>query len=168
MDIRYEGKNGELDLQVVESLQSSSDRSPKLGKLSTLIDWHNADPVDSFEIRRNNTIYSFQKNRNPFIDHPELVDYIYGSKTTSSWNPTVSVIEKSNNSLITIYPNPNSEKVIIKGDYNSFRILSKTGEIVKSGKQVIELDTSDLKVGIYIIEMITKNNKIVSKRLIIN
>jgi deoxyribonuclease-1 len=39
-------------------------------------DWHVADPVDSAEELRNEEIYALQFNRNPFIDHPELVDRI--------------------------------------------------------------------------------------------
>lgn len=50
-----------------------------MGKLSVLIDWHNADPVDAFEVRRNDVIYSYQGNRNPFIDHPEYVGIYYAN-----------------------------------------------------------------------------------------
>ena len=35
--------------------------------------WHEADPVDSFERRRNNMVEKFQGNRNPFIDNPKWV-----------------------------------------------------------------------------------------------
>ncbi len=38
--------------------------------------WHKEDPVDQMEIDRNNAISRFQRNTNPFIDHPELVDFI--------------------------------------------------------------------------------------------
>jgi endonuclease I len=38
--------------------------------------WHVTDPVDSDEMDRNEAIYALQYNRNPFIDHPELVDRI--------------------------------------------------------------------------------------------
>ncbi len=38
--------------------------------------WHNSDPVDEFERKRNDEIYTVQQERNPFIDHPELVDLI--------------------------------------------------------------------------------------------
>lgn len=55
------------------------------GKLSDLLKWNDLDPVDAYEIRRNNIIYGFQKNRNPFIDHPELVKYIFGAKKNSKW-----------------------------------------------------------------------------------
>ena len=43
-----------------------------------LIKWHLADEVDSFEISRNDKIYSIQGNRNPFIDHPEYAKTIWG------------------------------------------------------------------------------------------
>ena len=48
--------------------------------LNLLISWHNQDPVSAREIARNNAIYAIQKNRNPYIDHPEYVQAI--------WNPT--------------------------------------------------------------------------------
>lgn len=48
-----------------------------IGDLPTLMAWHELDPVDAFELHRNEVIYSYQKNRNPFIDHPELVELIY-------------------------------------------------------------------------------------------
>jgi len=49
-----------------------------MGDLSTLLAWNTLDPVDSFEMARNDYIYSEQGNRNPYIDHPELVDKIWG------------------------------------------------------------------------------------------
>ena len=62
------------------------------GILDLLIVWHKEDPVDEFEIQRNEFIYSGiatdpnnreiapQGNRNPFIDHPELVHIIWEDK----------------------------------------------------------------------------------------
>ncbi len=38
--------------------------------------WHQIDPVDATERERHEEIFKAQKNRNPFIDHPELVDMI--------------------------------------------------------------------------------------------
>lgn len=43
-----------------------------------ILTWHNADPVDSFETHRNEVIYGFQGNRNPFIDHPDKLSVVHG------------------------------------------------------------------------------------------
>ncbi|MCR5564281.1 MAG: endonuclease [Gammaproteobacteria bacterium] len=54
-----------------------------LGLLSELLRWSIEDPVDEREITRNNNIYAIQNNRNPFIDHPEYVYYIYKTEYES-------------------------------------------------------------------------------------
>jgi endonuclease I len=80
MATRYEGLNGELDLEVIDSIPSDNFTNlPIHAKLSDLLQWHLEDPVDEWERNRNNIIYySYQNNRNPFIDHPEYADLIWG------------------------------------------------------------------------------------------
>ena len=46
--------------------------------MNMLLEWHESDPVDAFETSRNERCYSLQNNRNPFIDHPEFADMIWG------------------------------------------------------------------------------------------
>lgn len=75
MDTRYEGENGELDLEAVDYLNTYPEA--KHGKLSALLEWNMMDPPDDFERNRNNVIYSFQKNRNPFIDDPYFAELIW-------------------------------------------------------------------------------------------
>ena len=48
---------------------------------SLLLKWHRQDPVSQKEIDRNNAVYSFQGNRNPFIDYPNMGEYIWGDST---------------------------------------------------------------------------------------
>lgn len=43
---------------------------------AVLLNWHRQDPPDKWEIDRNNYIQSIQQNRNPFVDHPEFINYI--------------------------------------------------------------------------------------------
>lgn len=50
-------------------------------ELNVLLAWHNQDPVSQAEINRNNASYTFQGNRNPFIDNPNYVNQIWGSQT---------------------------------------------------------------------------------------
>ncbi|REC49735.1 endonuclease [Chryseobacterium pennipullorum] len=49
-------------------------------ELNVLLAWHNQDPVSQAEIKRNNASYTFQGNRNPFIDNPSYVNQIWGSQ----------------------------------------------------------------------------------------
>ena len=80
MAVRYEGYDGEPDLEIDDLTDGSV---YTFGKLSTLLAWHILAPVDDFEIRRNEIIYSFQLNRNPFIDRPELVAAIFDPNYSS-------------------------------------------------------------------------------------
>lgn len=48
--------------------------------IDLLLKWHRADPVSPKETARNDEVYKLQYNRNPFIDYPNLVEYIWGSK----------------------------------------------------------------------------------------
>ncbi|MCE3076466.1 endonuclease [Chryseobacterium gwangjuense] len=53
-------------------------------ELNVLLAWHNQDPVSQAEINRNNASYTFQGNRNPFIDNPGYVDLIWGSQQSAT------------------------------------------------------------------------------------
>lgn len=50
-----------------------------------LLQWSANDPVDQIERERNEAVYKIQGNRNPFVDYPELANYIWGSKTDVAW-----------------------------------------------------------------------------------
>ncbi len=54
--------------------------APLFGKLSTLLQWNAQDPVDAFELQRNEVVFGYQGNRNPFIDHPEWANSIFTSQ----------------------------------------------------------------------------------------
>lgn len=57
--------------------------------LLLLLKWHREDPVSLKEVRRNEEVYKIQKNRNPFIDYPELVEHVWGDTMTSQFQPEV-------------------------------------------------------------------------------
>ena len=54
--------------------------------IDVLLAWHRADPVSDKEICRADRISSIQHNRNPFIDYPELIEYIWGNKKGQAIN----------------------------------------------------------------------------------
>lgn len=51
---------------------------PRLRDL--LLDWHRMDPVSEKEKQRAIEVNKIQGNRNPFIDYPDLVEYIWGDR----------------------------------------------------------------------------------------
>lgn len=53
--------------------------------IDLLLKWHRADPVSEKELNRNEAVYKIQNNRNPFIDDPELAEYIWGNKKGQSY-----------------------------------------------------------------------------------
>jgi len=57
--------------------------------INMLLAWHIADPVSTKEINRNNAIYynTAQHNRNPFVDHPEYVQAIWGGTPVIKQEP---------------------------------------------------------------------------------
>jgi endonuclease I len=86
--VRYEGKLGSFNTAYSTSanitpatdqcpLDGTEERAIDLPYIAMLKQWSALDPVSQREIDRNNAIYTIQKNRNPFIDHPEWIDLIW-------------------------------------------------------------------------------------------
>lgn len=73
MVVRYEGEEG-YDLELKEQIPSAPYNEPLFAKKSVLYQWHVQDSVDEWERRRNDRVYNWQHNRNPFIDHPEFAE----------------------------------------------------------------------------------------------
>ncbi|MFT2090290.1 ExeM/NucH family extracellular endonuclease [Paraglaciecola sp. 2405UD69-4] len=82
MDTRYEGADITPDLQVVDDFTDTS--SEQIGRLCRLWEWHLEDPVDASEMARNDAIYEYQGNRNPYIDHSEWAALFYTTDACSS------------------------------------------------------------------------------------
>ncbi|MBP5572764.1 MAG: endonuclease, partial [Bacteroidales bacterium] len=52
--------------------------------MTMLLRWSDEDPVSDKEIARNNAVYGYQNNRNPFIDHPEYARMIWDPNWTAA------------------------------------------------------------------------------------
>ena len=59
------------------SLNDNPTGNNDTGLLSSLLSWNELDPVDAFEIQRNNRVYAYQGNRNPFVDYSELANNLF-------------------------------------------------------------------------------------------
>lgn len=64
----------------------------KTWALDVLLKWHRQDPVSEKEIARNEVVYDRQRNRNPYIDHPELVEFIWGNKSSLQWTSSGTTV----------------------------------------------------------------------------
>ncbi len=106
MDVRYEGTDGNTpDLVLVDNTAMASGDA-NIGKLCTLVEWNQLDPVDNFEMRRNNRIQERQGNRNPFIDNPNWALSLWGSfcgvtssSSSSASSEASSPVSSSSSSL---------------------------------------------------------------------
>lgn len=141
----------------------------QFGDLTTLLDWHRNDPPDDFEMNRNNVVYTWQYNRNPFIDQPDLVEYLWGNMIGQTWSQALSVNDDKV-SDIKIFPNPTTGKVFINGIQNESNVdvFSLDGRKIKTyvihQKTPLELNMSR---GIYLIKVSSKD-KTETKKIIIN
>lgn len=138
MDVRYAGDFGSEpdliltdDIYAIENSHTGANLPVAyMGLLSTLIRWHYADPVTPWEIRRNDKVQLFQGNRNPFVDHPELVAYLFQGipAGVSDDVPAARIAD--------IFPNPFNPLTNIRftiGDSGRVRvgIYSAKGELVR-------------------------------------
>ncbi len=168
MAVRYEGDNGEPDLELVDEVNTydlNETGKGYMGKLSTLIQWHIQDPVDGFEINRNNVVYSYQENRNPFIDHPEYVDLIWGTETG-----TGDILKSGS---IRVYPNPASDNINFKlndGGTGRLSMYAISGEEVLDKKIVGDyvLSTQNLNSGLYFIRYIDSSGEVYTRKQLVS
>ena len=119
-------------------------------------------------MHRNDVIYSYQNNRNPFIDHPDLVEHLWGNKTGVAWSEVLGV-DDVYASKIQIYPNPTSNRIHIVGmeGETTMEVFSSIGTELMTGKT--KGDTffdMNLANGIYFIKISSEGKSIVKKVII--
>jgi len=87
--------------------------------LNLLLAWHAQDPVSTREIARNNAVYARQNNRNPFIDHPEYVNQIWGGTpsgdTQAPTAPTSLASTSKTATSITLSWTASTDNVAVTG-----------------------------------------------------
>lgn len=72
---------------VINYMFNSNSPYPTLKQwaIDTMLQWARRDPVSQKEIDRNDGVEGQQGNRNPFIDFPELAEYIWGTRTQETF-----------------------------------------------------------------------------------
>ena len=164
MSVRYYSEDGSW---------SSSDMTTKSEIKSWAIDmlllWNELDPVSEKEKERNEAIYQdYQRNRNPFVDHPEYARMI--------WDPTWNVVEDPQ-VAVSLFPNPiePGQTLHVSGNCNDFdaiaicdlcgrTLLNSTG---KEHDDFVVTIPSDLSRGCYIIKLMRGDTVVKYEKLLV-
>jgi len=111
---RYESKLSSFDDNDI--LTNSAFPGVEDWELAVFKEWHTNDPVSPREIDRNNAAYTYQGNRNPFIDHPEYVALIWGTTTPDTEapsTPTNLIVIGSTSSTISLSWNASTDNIMV-------------------------------------------------------
>lgn len=81
--------------QALQILQQGAYPTLKEWAYKLYIQWAKADKPDAVEIKRNNDVYKIQGNRNPYVDFPNLMEYVWGDSTNIAFNPETTVKSSS-------------------------------------------------------------------------
>jgi len=130
--------------------------------ITLLLKWNNDDPVSDKEINRNNAVYKLQGNRNPFIDHPELAEFIWGKYMSSPWKLNGPLPEAPTS--LTLRPNPAKSKMVVKVNKpteSTYYVQNLSGLIVKTGKLAVDstMTVDELQNGMYLLIVYTQSTR---------
>lgn len=151
MDVRYDGSPhggtgaAEPDLILTDdrdliaaSATGSNEAVAYMGLLSVLYQWHLDDPVDDVERARNDVVYAYQGNRNPFIDHPEWVALLQAVAAPSA--PPAPIALEQN------FPNPFNPTTTIAYAVASARPVRLAVYSI-TGREVVTLVDGEVAAG---------------------
>lgn len=81
--------------QALQILQQGAYPTLQKWAYTLYIQWAKADKPDALEIKRNNDVAKIQGNRNPYVDFPNLMEYVWGDSTNIAFNPETTVKSSS-------------------------------------------------------------------------
>ncbi|QAA81522.1 T9SS type A sorting domain-containing protein [Aequorivita sp. H23M31] len=158
--------------QCLPSLNGTGSLQGGTQMLQIYLQWNVEDPVSDFEDQRNPYLETIYGNRNPFIDNPYLATIIWGGPMAEDrWDMMGAQDFIVDN--ISVYPNPTSEMIWVS-DNTSFPIDNYSVYDV-SGRMVLhntfntsekKIDVSNLDTGIYLLELISAEKRVVKKIMV--
>ena len=164
MSVRYyseDGSWGSSDMTVKSEI--------KPWAIDMLLRWNELDPVSEKEKERNEAIYNdYQRNRNPFVDHPEYARMI--------WDPTWNNFEETDEAVY-LFPNPveHGQTLHVSGNCNVFDgivICDLCGRTIlkAAGNQVGEFSVTlpeGLAQGCYIVKLTRNGSAVKYEKLLV-
>lgn len=73
--------------QALQILQQGAYPTLQPWAYKLFIQWAKGDKPDALEIKRNEDVYQIQGNRNPYVDFPNLMEYVWGDSINYAFNP---------------------------------------------------------------------------------
>lgn len=115
------------------------------------IQWAKGDKPDSLEIKRNEDVYKIQGNRNPYVDFPNLMEYVWGDSINNAFDPETTVKstdykDGEGGGGGTITPSPDEPDYIYSADFTSGK-GGCTEKIVKNESSNTSIWKQDSKYG---------------------
>jgi len=150
--------------------QLAGNKYPALSNwsISLLLKWSRQDLVSAKEINRNNAVYGIQHNRNPFIDHPELAEYIWGVHNGELWSLTTALDNLK--IKFSISPNPVNDVLNIQSeDQNlNYTIFNLNGQVILENKlnDSHAISVNNLLKGMYLLQLKSGNRTTIQKFII--
>lgn len=142
-----------------DALNGTSDQVYEDWMIQLFMNWHAQDPVSQKETDRNNAIYTHQRNRNPFIDHPEYANKIWGAFSGISNQSRSDLQVRYLRLTNSISINSNSARKVI------LLIYGLNGRVVLSKKVDVnnEIHLPNFKNGMYIYKITSPHEEVIGK-----
>lgn len=122
--------------------------------------WHESDPVDNYEIARQEFIFSTQANRNPYIDSADFVCHVNFSNMT--YNACLVDLPEMLKNNFSVFPVPSNNKVFAQVNgvsITAYLVTDMTGRVITKKSNidlpVLELNVSDFNSGVYFLTVDT-------------
>lgn len=134
--------------------------------LQLCVKWNKLDPPSAFEMQRNDAVYALQGNRNPYIDHPNWVEKVFGVDGISGNCVSLGIREHSADEFLNLYPNPANNQLSLAWmhpaahDEGRFEVLDVLGkkwyrEEWKEGQHDRVIDIHELPKGTYFVRFVS-------------
>lgn len=136
--------------------------------VALFLKWHRLDPVSSKETARNNAAEGVQKNRNPFIDYPQLAEHIWGKMKGIGWSLTSGVDEMK--IKFSVSPNPVQNELTIQSEEDNltYSIFNLNGQTLEVNQLNISktISVNQLDNGMYLLQLQSGNRKSLQKFIV--
>ena len=150
--------------------QLAGNKYPALSAWSVnlFLKWNAQDPVSTKETNRNNAVYGIQKNRNPFIDHPELAEYIWGNKKGTPWSLTAGIDELKVEFALSPIPAKDFLNISTDEPNITCTVFNLNGQLLLqqtlNNSEVLSVAT--LNNGMYLLQVQSGSRKTIQKFII--